>query len=167
MNKTTHLLHYIKQAVYAAVFLWCVLIAMNCYAGKTSLVWAVGASALASSAYIVFSNPDSNNLLSRYIIGSYVVSIIIGIACSHIIVFVQAHTGFSSIRVIELVTAVSVGLSLFLQTVLNFKHPPAAGLSLILTSEPWRYSTVIIILIAVVILAIIARLLNRHIKALE
>ena len=167
MNKNTSLIHYIKQAVYAGIFLWLVLLAMNCYAGKSAVVWAVGASALASSAYIVFSKPDCENSLSRHILGSYIVSMVVGMACSHIIIFIHAHTGFPVIRIVEVVTAVSVGFSLFLQTILNFQHPPAAGLSLILVSEPWHYGTLIIILIAVILLAIISRLLRGHIKQLH
>lgn len=167
MNKHTPLFHYITQAIYAGIFLWCVLFAMNCYGGATTLVWAVGASALASSAYIVFSKPDCENLLGRHIIGSYLLSIVVGVTCSHVIVFIEAHTGFPAMRIIELVTAMSVGFSLFLQTVLNFQHPPAAGLSLILTSEPWHYATIVIILLAVVVLAVISRLLRRHIKKLD
>ena len=167
MNKETPLFHYIKQAAYAGLFLWVVLLAMNCYAGKSTVVWAVGASALASSAYIVFSKPDCENSLSRHILGSYVMSVIVGIACSHIIMFIHVHTSFSLIRIVELITALSVALSLFLQTILNFQHPPAVGLSLILTSEPWHYSTVIIILLAVIVLAVISRLLRGHIKKLN
>ncbi len=167
MNKSTSLFHYVKQAVYAGVFVWFILLAMNCYANKSSIVWAVGASALASSAYIVFSKPDCKNSLSRHILGSYVIAIFVGVVCSHAIILTHAHTSCPLMRIIEIVTAIAVGISLFLQTILNFQHPPAAGLSLILTSEPWHYSTIIIILIAVIILAIIARLLRGHIQQLE
>lgn len=167
MARSVSLFHYIKQAVYAAIFIWFVVLAMDLVEGKVSLVWAVGASAVASSTYIVFTRPSCDASRSLHLVGAYAISITVGIACSHMLVFVSQHTGLPYVRVVELVTAVSVGVALFLQTILGFSHPPAAGLALILTSEYWHYDTIIIILIAICVLALISQLLRKHIKDLN
>ncbi len=168
MNRQVSLFHYIRQAIYASVFLWCVLLVMDVYEGKQGLVWVVGTSSLTSSAYIVFTRPYYHMSHSIHLIGSYVLNIIVGVACSYIILLSWHHTGLPYVRVVEIVTAFAVGISLLLQTILNLQHPPAAGLSLILASDSeWHVGTILIILMAVLTLALIARILQEHIKKLE
>ena len=64
------------------------------------------------------------------------------------------------------VYALSVGLSIFLMTVTNTEHPPAAGTALGIVAHGWSYQVVIFVMASAVSLAIIRRLLRRYLRDL-
>jgi membrane protein implicated in regulation of membrane protease activity len=64
------------------------------------------------------------------------------------------------------VYALAVGLSLFLMSLTNTEHPPAAGTALGIVVQPWSYQIVIFVLVSVISLAIIRRLLSRYLRDL-
>ena len=61
-----------------------------------------------------------------------------------------------------LIGALAVGLSIFIMTVTNTEHPPAAGTALGIVAHGWTNETIIFILVCVVCLAVVRRLLGRH-----
>ncbi len=62
--------------------------------------------------------------------------------------------------------ALSVGLAIFLMTIFNFEHPPAAGTALGFVVYEWSYSTIVFVLIFAVSLVVVKRLLKRYLKGL-
>ena len=62
--------------------------------------------------------------------------------------------------------ALAVGLSIFLMTVTNTEHPPAASTALGVVAHVWSYEVVIFILLAAISLAIVRRLLRSHLRDL-
>ena len=159
--------HYVLQGLYVGLFLWFVLVAMDMVTRQPGLLWAVGASSLASSAYITFCFNSDNKKAAIHMIGAYLLSVLIGIAGSHLSMLLSYYTPMGHMRAIEVATACAVTFSFLLQTILNFQHPPAAGMSLVLTLEPWSFDTVMVILLSVFVLALIPQLMGKHLRDLR
>lgn len=157
--------HYVLQSGYAVIFLWLVLFSLD-QVSAPGLLWAVGASSVASSSFIVFTRPCGQTTEPVRLIGSYLLSILIGIGCSHIVFFLHHVVGFPHLRAMELSSALSVGLATFLMAVLHFQHPPAASMSLVLTLEPWGFATVIVIVSAIFVLAGLSIILRPYLRNL-
>ena len=157
IEKEVRYYHFIFQPLMAGIFIWCVLLGLD-QVSNPGLLWAVGASSIASSTFIVFTRPGVCVSDPLKLLGAYLISILIGIVCAHLDLWLK-HV-FSSIRALEIATAVSIMFAIGLMTVLNFEHPPAAGMALVLVLEPWGFATVIIIVLAVIVLIGLGRLFH-------
>jgi CBS-domain-containing membrane protein len=153
--------NYITQSLLATVALAIIL-----YFVKVLTHAAIVAS-LGSSTFIVFAMPHWVTAQPRRLIGGHVVGILSGTFCYY--VFLTGPIGglvtnweFATLGVY----ALAVGLSLFLMTLTNTEHPPAAGTALGIVVQPWSYQIVIFILVSVISLAIIRRLLRRYLRDL-
>ena len=62
--------------------------------------------------------------------------------------------------------ALSVGLSIFLMTITNTEHPPAAGVALGFVVNTWSYQTIIFVILYAISLAIVKRLLTSYLRDL-
>lgn len=62
--------------------------------------------------------------------------------------------------------ALAIGLSIFIMTITNTEHPPAAGTALGLVAHEWSYQVIIFVLLCAICLAIARRLLKNHLKNL-
>src|SRR3989338_7331948 len=69
--------HYVWQIGAVFIFL-CVVLVMFYSVAKSDVLWAVGASSLASSAYIVFSKPQSATARPARFMLAYVIAILCG-----------------------------------------------------------------------------------------
>ena len=56
----------------------------------------------------------------------------------------------------------AVGLAMFLMTITNTEHAPAAGMALALVLNPWKLETIVFIFASVLWLKFIKKLLRRH-----
>lgn len=124
-------------------------------------------AALGSSTFIVFAMPHTIAAQTRRLIGGHAVGLISGTICYYL--FLNGPLGALAASW-EFVTwgvyALSVGLSIFLMTVTNTEHPPAAGTALGIVAHGWSYQVVIFVLASAVSLAIIRRLLRRYLRDL-
>ena len=66
----------------------------------------------------------------------------------------------------DLSLAVSVGLLILGMAITDTEHPPAAGTVLGMATRPWDTQTFMIIIGAVLLLAVIQRLLRSHLRDL-
>ena len=64
------------------------------------------------------------------------------------------------------VSALAVGLSIFLMAITNTEHPPAASTTLGVVAHAWSYQIVIFVLLCAICLAVARRLLRRYLKDL-
>ena len=131
------------------------------------LTHAAIVAALGSSAFIVFAMPRSITAHPRRLVGGHVVGLISGILCYYVFLAgplagVVARWEFTTL----LVYALAVGLSIFLMTVTNTEHPPAAGTALGIVAHAWSYQVVVFILLSVIGLAIVRRILRGYLKDL-
>lgn len=61
----------------------------------------------------------------------------------------------------EISSVLAVTLTMFLMALLNYEHPPAAGLSLGLIVEPWTTFTIFVIVVVVALMSLVKYLLQR------
>ena len=131
------------------------------------LTHAAIVAALGASTFIVFAMPHSITAQPRRLIGGHVVGVIVGTVCYF--AFFTGPPGRLLANwqfVAYIVYAVAVGLAMFIMAVTNTEHPPAASTALGIVAHEWSYQVVIFILLAVIILAIVRRLLRRYLRDL-
>ena len=110
---------------------------------------------LASSIYNVFVFPLSTSAKTKNLLGSYVIAITVGICFSLLknIDFVIQIPGY-----LFIVGSFAIGLMIFISSLFNLEHPPAAGIALGFVYTSWNYFTPLILMIAISELAIIKKL---------
>ncbi|MDF1795806.1 MAG: HPP family protein [Coxiellaceae bacterium] len=135
---------------------------------ESPLLWAVGASSLASSAYLIFASPCTATASAKRLIGAYFIAIVCGIVVRHLSVFLMNHTGQMFIGITHdphmywLSGTVSVGLSMMFMLIFGMEHPPATGIALILVIDQRSYQAIIAIFLLAVLLAIIKAILRKR-----
>ncbi|MCH9770465.1 MAG: HPP family protein [Gammaproteobacteria bacterium] len=160
-----HWHNYIWQPLLAAVFICMVLVCFN-FISVTSVLWAVGAGALSSSAFIVFGLPSSVTAKAGKIIGGYAVGIICGLivrlSLQYFLALGVFHTNMPHFHLLGMFAAITVGISLFFMGLLKVEHPPAAGMSLVLVIDIQNYSVLAVIFAAAILLAVLHQALKKY-----
>jgi len=117
-------------------------------------------AALGASTFIVFAMPHWITAQPRRLIGGHIVGLICGS------VFYYACFASPLRHLLDdwefmpvLASALAVGLSIFLMTITNTEHPPAAGTALGIVANGWAYQAVIFVLVFSIALSIARRLL--------
>ena len=152
---------YIWQSFLAVVALSVILYFVEV------LTHAAIVAALGSTAFIVFAMPHSLTARPRRLIGGHVVGLMAGTFCHY--AFLAGPLGKLLTRwefTTLFIYALAVGLSIFLMTITNTEHPPAAGTALGIVAHEWSCEVVIFLILAVIILAIVRRLLMSRLKDL-
>ncbi len=113
-------------------------------------------ASLGASTFITFTMPNSYPSRPRPLIGGYIIGVITGIACSllarsSIFTGVIAQTGICTI----IFGGIAVGLAMFLMSITNTEHAPAAGMSLALVLNNWGIDTLFFIICSVLWLKIV------------
>lgn len=161
-DKPRFLLHLLLQTLACALFILLVLWCLN-KVSMSRVVWAVGASSIASSAFSVFMRPESPGSHHRCIIIAYLIAT--GLAE----VFRAAYENLVSaypvmltqgIPWVWLFAVVSMVLSILLMVWFKSEHPPAVGVGLVLMLEVKQFTIVIVLLAAAIVLALARRLLR-------
>ena len=127
------------------------------------LTHAAIVAALGASTFIVFAIPRSRTAEARRLVGGHAVGVAVGALCYFLLLNgVLREQALEWEYVSWLVGALAVGLSIFVMTVTNTEHPPAAATALGIIAHGWTNRTVIFILVFVLCLAIVRRLLGHH-----
>ena len=132
-----------------------------------ALAGLVIVAALGASTFIVFATPGSITAEPRRLIGGHTVGLLSGSRCYY--VFLTDHLGKLAIageHIFVWACAVSVGLSIFLMTITDTEHPPAAATALGIVAQGWSYQAVIFVLSCAACLALARRLLRSHLRDL-
>lgn len=152
---------YIVQSLLAVIVLVVILYFVEV------LTHAAIVAALGSSVFIVFAMPKSMTSQPRRLIGGHVIGLVSGSLCY--LLFLTGPLGRLAANwefMLWFSGALSVGLSIFLMTVTNTEHPPAAGTALGIVAHGLSYQVVIFILLAAISLSIIKRVLGSRLKDL-
>ena len=156
----THLWGYILQCSLATLTILAVLIFLDVLT-ETAIIAALGASAC-----VVFTMPTMYSSDPRRLIGGYCIGITIGL----LFYFLSTWFYFSFIgkEIMSLIIfgALSVGTAIFMMTITNTEHAPAAGIALGLVINQWNYLTIIFIVCAVIWMAGVRKLLKPHLMNL-
>jgi len=146
--------HYIVQCLLAVAFLAAILLALDAVF-RTVMIASFGAT-----SFIVFAMPQIKICVPRRLIGGYAVGILTGMVCS--VLFSALHNALDVAFLRGFFGALAVGLSIFLMTITNTEHPPAAGLALGLVYEGVDYMSLLVIMLGVLLLTAIKMLLKNY-----
>ncbi|MFP4459578.1 MAG: HPP family protein [Candidatus Zixiibacteriota bacterium] len=125
-------------------------------------------AALGASTFIVFTTPRAYLARPRALIGGYVIGIISGIAFDlvsntsffHEMFLYKPHTQI-------IFGGLAVGLAIFLMSIFNTEHAPAAGIALGLILNGWTFRSLLFVLAAITTLTIISKLLKPYLLDLR
>ncbi len=138
---------YILQCIMATM-----VIAMSLF--LLDIVFDIAiVSSLGSTSFVVFAMPHKKTASNRVILIGITIGIFVGGICYWI------GNGLPYVPYV-MVTAVSVGLCLFLMTLLQAEHPPAAGIALGFVLEGFSIYTILVVYFVVAILLIMRRVLK-------
>ncbi|MBN2878629.1 MAG: HPP family protein [Clostridia bacterium] len=145
--------HYILQCLMATAAFVIILFVTD------SMFREVMLASFGATAFLVFAMPHLRTSRFRSVLGGYVIGLIIGIALYHcaelVYSVVEKHWVFS------LAGGLAIGLSLFLMTMTNTEHPPAAGLALGIVLQGYHALSLIIIFLSVLAILLIKHFLRN------
>lgn len=153
-------LKYFLQCMLASVTILVVLIFLNILE-EAAIITALGAS-----SFIVFAMPQSYSSGVKRLVGGYGVGLVIGF-----ILFLISNSNIfteilDSYTLIIISAALAVGISIFIMTITNTEHAPAAGIALGLVINKWDYTTILFILVAVLWMVTIKTVFKKYLMDL-
>ena len=154
--------NYILQSLLATIALTIILYFENIFT-NTAVVASLGAT-----TFIIFAMPKYETAQPRRVVGGHIFGIIVGILCSYLYSHIQNENNFFlSHEMLKIfIPSLSVGLSIFIMSITNTEHPPAAGTALGITIQGWTYSTILVILTTILLLSLFKFLLKSWLKNL-
>ena len=156
-----HSHRYLIQAGLAALG----MLAILAFVG--SLSDAALAAGLGSSVLIVFIHPTFHTAQARSLIGGHCLAILVGSVLSLILFAAPVADFLEDLNLVRhLSLALSVGVLILVMAVTDTEHPPAAGTVLGFSTRSWDPSTTAMIIAAVLLLAVIKRLLSSYLRDL-
>ncbi len=151
---------YIFQCMLATIALLFIFLIFDVFK-YTSIVASLGAT-----TFIVFTMPQAYSSGFRPLIGGYLIGTFVGVV-SRLVLELAMQNFINPEGVIFLVfAAIAVGFATFFMTLVNAEHPPAAGIAVGLVFHDWDFKTIVFVLSAVGILALIKKLLKPVLKNL-
>lgn len=111
---------------------------------------------LGSSVFLIFALPSAYSSRARPLLGGYLIAIIIGsLFYSFTTLSILEHLPISIKTIYIVFGAMAVGFTIFAMVVTDTEHAPAAGMSLGLVLNTWDYKTLLFVVMAVFMLALI------------
>lgn len=159
---------FVWQSVLAGGVILVSLMMISFITPTNTILGVVGASSLASSIFIALALSKSSASHPTRMLGAYLLAIICGIVCFYMGNGLKHFFPTDSQDfVYPLMGACAVGLTMLFMILFNLQHPPAAGLALGLVIENWRFATLIIILIAMLMVVFIKYLLKDRLVSFD
>jgi len=150
----THKKQYVFQT-FIVILVLSVIFSFLDFVFHISIVAALGAS-----AFITFTSPFKELAKGRYLIGGYTVGCISGFLVSNLQDF------FLNFYCIDIPTGIlgafAVGLAMFFMVILDFEHPPAAGVALGLVIDGFRFDSALIAIMGVIFFVSVRKLLSKY-----
>jgi CBS domain-containing membrane protein len=149
--------HCLFQCAVATAFILVTFLAMEAFMGAALV------SSLGATTFIVLAMPHSRSARTDALMGGYVLGTLFGTGCSLLTQMPWlASLGVSPILLRYAVGGLAVGLTMLAMVSINVGHPPAAGLALGYALDPWDLRTVIFVLAAGLLLAMVKRIFRRR-----
>ena len=156
----THWVRYVGQSLMAAISVLVVLLILDSVK-QTVLIASLGAS-----AFIAFTIPCSQYSRPRYLIGGYLVGMVVG-GTSFLLASWLAETAMLDMHQAQIVFgALATGMAMFLMVITDTEHPPAASLALGFVLNEWDALTVLAVLSGIVALTSIKEVLKPQLMDL-
>jgi CBS-domain-containing membrane protein len=147
-----NLSRYLLQCTLASVFVLILLLILD------SVTQTVLIAALGASTFIAFAVPRSLQSDPRYMIGGYLVGILVGSSIGTLnasILYTDVVTAHVAMIVFG---ALATGLAMLVMVITKTEHPPAAALALGLVLNEWNLLTLVVVILGVIALSICKRL---------
>jgi len=153
--------HYFVQGGLATIGMFAVLLFVDSFSD------AAVAAGLGASVFIIFVHPTSKSAAPRALLGGHFLALLVGSVFS-LVLFAPLVSGIlegvGALR--DLALAASVGAMIVLMAITDTEHPPAAGTVLGMSTRVFDPSIFAIIIGAVIVLAVIKRVLRRYLRDL-
>jgi CBS-domain-containing membrane protein len=143
---------YIVQCLMAAVSISAILIFLDTLFNSAVL------AAFGATSFIVFAMPQQKTSNPRRLIGGYIVGIAVGVGMRSLESLLPSS---EALWLVSLFGALAVAISIFIMTMTNTEHPPAAGAALGIALDGIEPMGILIMLLAVGILVAIKYALRR------
>ena len=115
-----------------------------------------------ASAFIVFTRPHQKIASLRNVLGGYIAGIIVGMIIHYIIIIPAVENEFT-VRVMYIISGgIAVFSAMFLMSIFDIEHAPAASIALGLVLNNWDAKTIIYILIGITIVSCIKQFTKRY-----
>ena len=122
---------------------------------------------LGASSFIAFAMPEAQVSRPRFLIGGYIVGIIVGTVFFFLSQFLlSANLDISEDVALPMLAAAAVGFSIFVMVVFDLEHPPASGLALGLVINEWSIRTLVVVLCGIMLLSGLKSILRPMLKNL-
>ncbi len=146
-------LRYAAQSILASVVLAFVLLWLD------SFIDFVIISALGATTFILFAMPQQSASIPRRVIGGYITGIVVGKTFLFLLNIIEASIQQNIL--VNIFGAISVGITIFLMTIINTEHPPAVGVSLVIILHGYEWRTLLLIVVAVILLKLVQSVLKK------
>jgi CBS-domain-containing membrane protein len=143
---------YLLQCTLASVVVLILLLILDTVT-QTVLIAALGAS-----TFIAFAVPRSLQSEPRYMIGGYLVGILVGSSIGTLSASIHYSDIVTTHVAMIVFGALAMGLAMFVMVITKTEHPPAAALALGLVLNEWGFLTLVVVIVGVIALSICKRL---------
>ncbi len=143
---------YVLQCTLASVVVLILLLILDTVT-QTVLIAALGAS-----TFIAFAVPRSLQSDPRYMIGGYLVGILVGSSIGTLNASIQYSDIVTAHVAMIVFGALATGLTMFVMVITKTEHPPAAALALGLVLNEWDFLTLVVVIVGVIAISIFKRL---------
>ncbi|MBN2581561.1 MAG: HPP family protein [Planctomycetes bacterium] len=122
-------------------------------------------ASLGASTFTVFTVPHAKSARSKCLIGGYVCGVLSGLGFRLLLAsgWFAALDG-AAVRVAA--AGLGVGMAMLLMVLLQFEHPPAAGIALGLVIGPWCPWNILYVMAAITALALVRGALRHYMRDL-
>jgi len=143
---------YLLQCTLASVVVLILLLILDTVT-QTVLIAALGAS-----TFIAFAVPRSLQSEPRYMIGGYLVGILVGSSIGTLSASIHYSDIVTAHVAMIVFGALATGLAMFVMVITKTEHPPAAALALGLVLNEWDFLTLVVVIVGVIAISIFKRL---------
>ena len=152
---------YVLQSLMAMAILLIILAVLEIQAHLVVI------AAIGSSTFVVFAMPRAKQAYPRSLIGGHLVGLLSGALAYLPFFWLNFPEGSVAYQVLCVSAgATSVGLAIFLMTVTNTEHAPAAGTALGITIQSFSWTAVVFVVASVVGLSLARWLLRDWLRNL-
>lgn len=152
-----HKKQFIVQSLMIAGVIVIVMTVMD-FLSEGVIIASIGAS-----TSIAFARPHTKTAGSRYLIGSYTFAIFGAWICFMLMSMVfKLFPGFRGDGALAIFGAIVVGMTVFITVVTETEHPPASALALGLLINGFDFKKAAEAIIAITIIAIMRKILKKH-----
>lgn len=157
----TYFPNYLLQSLMAIVVLVIILTILGVEA-HLAIVASMGAS-----TFIVFAMPKSTQAQPRCVIGGHAVGLLSGSACYLPFLWLSFPVGSLGAELLYVFTsAVAVGMAIFLMSITDTEHAPAAGTALGIVAHGLTWQAVAFVLSCALALSLARWLLRAKLRNL-